>query len=86
MAELKKLADANGFNLLVFGPFERPEGLRICKVAGLATYNTVEKVDAGKYPKEWAVHFMHPRAEGHRVLAEHLEQELDRRGWLKPRS
>lgn len=79
--ELKKMSQESGFRVLVFGPM-RKEAVQILDRAGLDYYNTREKIPRGKYPEEWAVHFMHPHPEGHRVLAECLEQELRDRGWL----
>jgi len=35
------------------------------------------------YPKEYAIHFIHPSPAGHGALAEHLEARLDEFGWLK---
>ncbi len=82
-SELKQLGDERGFRVLVFGPLG--QGVReLLKGLGLPYYNTRAHVDAGRYPPEWKVHFMHPSAEGHRVLAEHLAAELDRLGWLAP--
>ncbi len=82
--ELKALGEKHGFHILVFGPMgEVVRGL--CREIGLPYFNTVEKIPEKKYPEEYAIHFMHPRPGGHRVLAEHMERELDARGWLSPR-
>ena len=59
--------------------------MRLCRETGVDYYNTCEKIPVGKYPDNYAIHFMHPAPAGHRVLAEHLERELAERGWLKPR-
>lgn len=81
--ELKDMSEERGFRVLVFGPVGR--GIReLLKAIGLPYYNTRAHIDATRYPPEWKVHFMHPSAEGHRVLAEHLAAELDRLGWLAP--
>lgn len=80
---LEEMAREDGFRVLLFGPL-RDEIRKIAADVGIDFYDTNEKIPAGKYPPEFAVHFMHPRPEGHRVLAEHLEQALERRGWLAP--
>ncbi len=85
LRELVHLQQQHGFRVLVFGPMD-DQITAICRDLGLPYYNTLEKVDARAYPKEWSLHFMHPRPEGHAVLAEHLERELDQRGWLTPRT
>ena len=72
-------------HLLVFGPM-RSDIIGICKSNGVDYVNTLEKIAADQYPSAWAVHFMHPRAEGHEVLAKLLQSELEKRGWLTPRS
>lgn len=83
LKDFKKLSETQPFHLLVFGPMdERVMG--ICRELGIEYCNTYEHIAPDRYPPEWAVHFMHPRAQGHRVLAEHLEQELEKRGWLAP--
>ena len=84
LRELVQVQQQRGFKLLVFGPMD-DQVLGLCRTLHIAYFNTLEKVDGSAYPKEWAVHFMHPRPEGHRVLGEHLERELDRLGWLTPR-
>lgn len=81
--DLKSMRDQHGFQLLVFGPMGRAVRELIAEV-GLPVYNTREMVDRSAYPKEWAVHFMHPTEDGHRVLGEHLAAELKRLGWLEP--
>jgi lysophospholipase L1-like esterase len=58
------------------------EAVTICRELDLPYYNTKDKVDASRYPKDFCVHFMHPSAGGHRVLGEHLARELADRGWL----
>ena len=84
LRELVRLQQQHRFRTLVFGPMDA-QIVAICRELGLPYYNTLEKVDATKYPSEWSLHLMHPRPEGHAVLAEHLERELDRLGWLTPR-
>lgn len=81
---MRDLCRTHGCHLLVFGPLGR-EVLQLCRETGVDYYNTFEKIAADKYPAEYAVHYMHPRPEGHRVLAEHLARELADRGWLQPR-
>ena len=82
---MQDLSRQHHFHLLVFGPMGR-EILQLCRAAGVSYYNTYEKLPANKYPADYVIHFMHPSPKGHRVLAEHLEQELAARGWLKPRT
>lgn len=81
MAELRDLSRRQNFRLLVFGNMNAI-AVRICKDLGIDFFNTRERVDASRYPSDYAVHFMHPAAGGHRVLAEHLQAELQQRGWL----
>jgi lysophospholipase L1-like esterase len=80
-AEIKQLSEENDFRVLIFGPIGKGVRALLNKV-GLPYYNTYEKIDASAYPDEWAVHFMHPSAEGHDVLARNLEKELRERGWI----
>ncbi|MCE9616329.1 MAG: SGNH/GDSL hydrolase family protein [Lentisphaerae bacterium] len=79
--DLKAMGREHGFQILVMGPM-RPEAVAICQELGLAYFNTLERIPGDKYPAEYAVHFMHPRAGGHRALADYLEQELRAQGWL----
>ncbi len=82
--DLRGLAETNGFHVLVFGAM-RPEAKALCREVGLPYYDIREQIPADRHPSEWAVHFMHPRAEGHAVLARYLEDELIRLGWIPPR-
>jgi hypothetical protein len=85
LQDLRDLGIEHDVRVLVWGPMNKDiEGL--CRAIGLPCYNTRREIDAAAYPKEYAVHFMHPRAPGHRVLAEHLERTLEARGWLAPRA
>jgi hypothetical protein len=79
--ELMALSRTHGFKVLVFGPMQR-EAVDICKEVGVPYYNTHERIPENRYPQEYLVHFMHPSPAGHKVLAEHMEQELRSRGWL----
>lgn len=81
LAELKKLADQNGFHVLIFGPM-RSLICQQCREAGIPYCNTYDVIPAEKYPKEYLIYFMHPNKNGHRVLAEYLEKDLAGRGWL----
>jgi lysophospholipase L1-like esterase len=83
LARLRKLAAREGFRAIVFGPLA-PRSVAICREVGIPYYNTLEKIPAGTWPKEWAVHFIHPRAEGYRLLARHLVAEFERLGWIRP--
>ena len=82
---LAQLSRERRFHLLVFGPMNQ-DIIPLCREAGVAYYNTYEKIPSGRYPADYAIHFMHPSPKGHRALAEHLEQELRARGWLQPRT
>jgi hypothetical protein len=81
LRELQDHGGTHGFKILVFGPMD--EGIiGICQRLGLPYVNTVEAIPSGLYPQEWGVHMMHPRPEGHRVIANCLHSELERLGWL----
>lgn len=83
LKELAELSRERGFRVLVFGAL--PSGMRcVCEELGISCCSTLVDIPKGRYPHEYGVHFMHPRAPGHRVLAEYLEQVLDSRGWLVP--
>jgi len=84
LQDMRELSRTHDFHLLIFGPLG-PEILRLCREVGVDYYNTFEKIPGGIYPDDFAIHFMHPRPGGHRVLAEYLERELAERGWLNPR-
>jgi lysophospholipase L1-like esterase len=79
--DLMALSREHGFQILVFGPM-RKEAVVICRELSLPHFNTLEKIGPTEYPKEYYVHFIHPRPGGHRVLAERMEAELVSRGWL----
>ena len=83
LAELKSMADQSGFKVLVFGPMKKLIR-EICADLGIPFSNTYELIPRGTYPEEYLVYFMHPNKDGHRVLAEHLEKDLVKRGWLPP--
>jgi lysophospholipase L1-like esterase len=85
LQDMQEMSRTHDFHLLIFGPLG-PEILRLCHEVGVDYYNTFEKIAGGIYPDNFAIHFMHPRPGGHRVLAEYLERELAARGWLKPRA
>lgn len=85
MHELKLLSSQYGFRLLVFGPMDG-NCVKICQAEAIPYFNTRERIPGDKYPKEYAVHFMHPTKGGHAVLAKELEEYLDKQGWLKPQS
>lgn len=84
LVELRKMGEQHGFQILVFGPLHN-EIRTLCSEVGVPIANTLELVPAGKYPKDYRVHAMHPSREGHRVLAECLAQTLADRGWLTRR-
>ncbi len=81
LTQIRDLGREKSFHLLIFGPMQ-PTAVEVCRSLGLDYFNTYEKVDASKYPPDYNVHFMHPGPGGHRILAEHLQAELERRGWL----
>ena len=84
MRDLNDLGHQKGFHLLVFGPMDG-RIVKICQDAGISYYNTRDNIPADKYPKEYAIHYMHPRKEGHAVLAKALEKYLTEQDWLKPK-
>ena len=79
--QLMALAEQEGFHVLVFGAMTRDITERLDRLK-VPYFNTREKLSAGDYPPDYAIHFMHPSADGHRVLGQALAEELDRRGWL----
>lgn len=81
LSELKQLSESHRFHVLLFGSMRR-EAREVFQRVGLPYYNLRERIPANAYPPEWEVHFMHPRAPGHKVLAEQLEEELGERGWI----
>ena len=81
LAELVQLGREQGFKPLMFGPMHSSIR-RLCTEVGLDYCDTWDALPKGSCPGEYDVHRMHPKPEGHRVLAECLEKELDRRGWL----
>lgn len=78
---LKKMGEREGFRILVAGPMYH-EIVDILREIDLPFLNFYKAMPADEYPEEYAIHFMHPRPGGHRVIAEHLEQFLDEAGWL----
>lgn len=85
MADLQELSRQEHFHLLVFGPMGA-DVCGICKDLGIPYFSTCEQIPGDKYPKDYLVHYMHPSPDGHRVLGEYLERDLERRGWLTPGS
>ena len=81
LRELKALGAQEGFRVLAFGSMH-PKAVEIFRRVEIPYCNLREHIPGTRYPKEWAVQCMHPRAEGHRTLAGYLERELDRLGWL----
>ena len=81
LVELKALSEQNGFKVLVFGPMKSLI-CQLCTEVGIPFSRTYDLIPDGTCPKEYLVYFMHPAPAGHRVLAEALEKDLDRRGWL----
>ena len=84
LQELRDLGRKEQYKILVFGPLDHSIA-GVCKKLGLDYYNTFEKIPETPQTQEWGVHLIHPKPEGHRVLGEHLAQDLEERGWLTPR-
>jgi lysophospholipase L1-like esterase len=81
MEDLKALSDQEGFRVLVFGPMSK-DIIDVCKAVDVPYYCTFERIPLDAYPLEWAIHTMHPRKEGHAVLAQKLKEHLESMGWL----
>lgn len=78
---LKELARDKGFHLIVIGPMGK-KAAQIFKELDIVHFNTLKRINAADYPLDFHVQSFHPRAGGHRVLAEKLEQEMRERDWL----
>lgn len=83
LERIREMSREDGFRLLVSGPL-KSDIRAILEELGIESFNTYEAIDAKDFPKEYQVHFMHPAAGGHAVIAGALERELARRGWLVP--
>ncbi|OGV46546.1 MAG: hypothetical protein A2X46_06325 [Lentisphaerae bacterium GWF2_57_35] len=81
MEELKALSEQQDFKLLVYGPMGK-DIREICDALGIAYADTWIEISETNLPPDYAVHFMHPGAGGHRMLGETLEKVLERKGWL----
>lgn len=79
--ELMELGRRHGFKVVVMGPMGK-EALMIFREIAIPFFDTYKRIDASKYPEDYNVHFMHPSAGGHRVIAATLEEEFTARGWL----
>lgn len=79
--ELSQLSRLHGFQLLVFGAMNQTI-VDICQTLAIPYFNTRTRIPEDRYPADYAIHFMHPRAEGHNLLAGYLKQELHDRDWL----
>ncbi len=79
--EYKRLSVEHGFRLLLFGAM-RGDICAICDDLKIDYVNLRSHIPAGTYPPEYGVHFMHPRPDGHRVLAEELERVLRAKNWI----
>jgi hypothetical protein len=80
---LKDLGEQEGFRTLVFGAMNS-RIVNILEEIGMNYFNTREEIPSGQYPKEYAIHFIHPSPAGHKALAGHLEERLEKSGWLEP--
>ncbi|MDA0989521.1 MAG: hypothetical protein O3A51_02065 [Verrucomicrobia bacterium] len=85
LTRLTQLAAGQDFRVLVFGPMDA-DAVDICEGLDINYFNTLERIPKGSVPGSFNVHDMHPKAEGHAVLATHLESELERLGWVVPQS
>jgi hypothetical protein len=81
MRDLKYMGENEKFQILIFGPMGKPI-VGICGRVGLDFFNTCEKIPDGKYPESYNIHFVHPSADGHRILSEYLVKALEDSGWL----
>jgi len=84
LTRLQEISREKSFRLIVLGPL-KTNIKDILNELGIEYFNTFEKINASDYPKEYAVHFMHPRPGGHAVIAGKFAEDLERRGWLKLR-
>lgn len=82
MNRLKDLGEREGFRTLVFGAMNR-RTVNLLDDVGLPYFNTRAEIPKGRYPKKYAIHFIHPSPAGHGALAGHLEEHLDELGWLQ---
>ena len=80
-AEMQALGAEHGFRLLVFGPMNA-HAVGIFEKLGIDYFNTHVEIRKGEHPADYAVHFMHPNPDGHRVLGEELYSFLKEKGWL----
>jgi lysophospholipase L1-like esterase len=83
LKDLRQMSEKTGFKVLVFGPMGSLIR-QLCDQEKIPYASTYDMIPEGKYPKSYLLFYMHPSQDGHRVLAEYLERELDRRGWLVP--
>ena len=81
LTRLREIGNAHKFNTLVFGPMDL-EAVAISQELGMTYFNTYDAIPTHSVPAEYKVHDMHPMVAGHDLLAERLERELDRLGWL----
>ena len=79
--ELLAMGNQNGFKVLFFGPMKETI-IGLCRELGMPYASTYELIPGGKYPEEYLVHYMHPKKEGHGILAEYLEKDIVRRCWI----
>ena len=84
LTQLKTMGEENGFKVILFGPLHH-QIRELCAEVGIPMANTLDTIPADKYPKNYLLYFMHPSKDGHRVLAEYLERDLESRGWLIPK-
>ncbi|HMP73000.1 MAG TPA: GDSL-type esterase/lipase family protein [Kiritimatiellia bacterium] len=69
LKDLWRMSKEDGFTLLMWGGMDSTVSA-ICEELGIPFFNVLERIPEEPEYKEWGVYWMHPRAEGHRVLAE----------------
>ena len=80
--ELKNICNSRNTRLLVFGSMGQ-DITNLCKELDIDYCNIALDIKPGTYPEEYEIYYMHPRAEGHRVLGEYLANLLIKKGWIK---
>lgn len=81
LIRLKRASETYHFKLLVIGPLKK-EILAILLELDIPFMNIYERIPRDAYPSEYSIYFMHPRPEGHAVIAETLAKELEALGYL----
>lgn len=79
LKSLRQMSEEYGFRVLVFGPLGQNVA-KMCEASGLDYFDTYS-IPRDELPSE-PIHGFHPRAIGHRYLAERLDRIMTERGWL----